>query len=90
MEKVSPQTVSLKRFIKVPMVTFVSSSSVQSGICVVMLKLAGELVQSGNGKNHIFLIFIMVIMLLMSAALQLHLVNCAMKYYDQLEAVPIY
>ena len=90
MARVSPETLTLKRFIKVPMVLFVWSSSVQSGICVVMLKLAGELVQSGASSNHILLIVSMILMLIVSAALQLHLVNCAMKYYDQLEAVPIY
>ena len=32
----------------------------------------------------------MTVLLMLSGSLQLHLLNQAMKYYDQLEAVPIY
>jgi len=33
---------------------------------------------------------VMTILLILSALMQLHLVNCAMKYYDSMEAVPVY
>jgi hypothetical protein len=32
----------------------------------------------------------MIIVIFAAGYMQLHLLNCAMKYYDQMEAVPVY
>ena len=55
-----------------------------------MLKLFGELIQSGSAKNHWFMMLFLVVMLVLSSSLQVHLLNLAMKYYDQVEVVPIF
>lgn len=43
-EKVSPDSTTIKRFIKWPMIFLVWASSMQSSLSVVMLKLFGELI----------------------------------------------
>ena len=47
-----------------------------------MLKLFGEMIQSDSGKDHIFMMLFLVVLLVLSAILQMHLLNLAMKYYD--------
>jgi len=42
---VSPQTTTLKSWIKFPMVMLVICSSMMSGLSMVMLKMVGEFVQ---------------------------------------------
>ena len=90
LEKVSPASATIKRFIKWPMIFLVWASSMQSSLSVVMLKLFGELIQSGSAKNHWFMMLFLVVMLVLSSSLQVHLLNLAMKYYDQVEVVPIF
>ena len=62
----------------------------QSSLSVVMLKLFGELIQSGSGGTHWYMMLFLVVLMVLSAIMQLHLINQAMKYYDQVEVVPIF
>lgn len=43
-EKFSPDSLTVKKFIKWPMIFLLFSSSMQSSLSVVMLKLVGELI----------------------------------------------
>ena len=72
------------------MVLFLLNSALMSSIAMTMLKMLGELVASDSAKDHIFMMIIMLCLLLTSAPLQIHLLNMSMKFYDQLEIVPIY
>ena len=71
------------------MILLVWASSCQSSLSVVMLKLFGELIQSASAKDHVFMMLFLVVLLILSAIMQIHLLNLAMKYYDQVEVVPI-
>ena len=82
LEKVSPRTKTLKRWIKSPMILLLNTSALLSGNSAITLKLMGEIVQSGTFKEHIFLFICMAAMLIASAGMQVHVVNVAMKYYD--------
>ena len=61
-----------------------------SGVSVVMIKLIGELIQSESAKHDIGLMVLMFVLLIFSATYNLHLINIAMKYYDQMVVVPVY
>ena len=80
----------LKKLLKVPMVLLVLASATVSGLSVVMLKLFGELIQSRDWQSYYGLMICMLCTLVVCGGYQLHLVNQAMKYYDQMEAVPVY
>ena len=90
MRVISPNSLALKRYLKVPMVLLVFASATVSGLSVVMLKLFGELIQSREWQDYYGLMLAMLCILVLCGGYQLHLVNQAMKYYDQMEAVPVY
>ena len=64
------------------MVMLVICSSMMSSTSMVMLKMLGELVQSAGWQEYWLLNLIMVTMLAVGGALQLHSLNVAMKFYD--------
>ena len=82
MMHVSPKTLTLKGWIKFPMVLLVICSSMQSGVSMVMLKMVGELVASADWRDYWITVTFMVIALGLSGALQMHELNLAMKFYD--------
>ena len=79
---VSPASKYLKKFIKVPMLTCLQVSTMQSALGAVMFKLWAELMCSGEWRTNLLLMFVMWVFLVLSCALQIHLLNKAIKYYD--------
>ena len=49
-----------------------------------------ELGQSHDFGDHIAMVAFMLAVIAISGTIQLHMLNLVMKYYDQLEAIPIY
>jgi hypothetical protein len=90
LKEVSPQSNMLKYFIKFPMLLTISTAALQSGLTIVFLKLITELGESGEFFDHKLLIFGMALCVGISGTVQLHMLNLAMKYYDQIEAIPVY
>ena len=56
----------------------------------MFLKLIAELIESKDLLDHLALTCVMGVSVGISGAVQLHMLNLAMKYYDQIEAIPIY
>ena len=90
LEKVSPRSRTLKTFIKMPLLLCVGTSALQSGLTCVFLKLVTELGQAKEFMDNLGLVIIMFACIGISGTMQLHMLNLAMKYYDQIEAIPIY
>ena len=90
MTRISPDTMKIKDYIKVPMVLLILCSSMMSTISMIMIKMLGELVQSATWTDFWLINIIMVILMGVSGAFQLHSLNSAMRLYDQLEVVPVY
>ena len=67
--RVSPESSGLRSWLKLPMILLVLGSAMQSGISIVMLKLVGELIQSGSGREYWLLVIILVFLLLLSGSL---------------------
>ena len=72
------------------MISFLLNSALMSSVSLVNLKMLGELVQSGSARVHWPLMVLMATILVTSAMLQIHLLNMAMKFYDQLQVIPVY
>ena len=89
-ELVSPGSHRLRRFAKAPMLLVIAGAALCSGVTVALLKLLGELLLSGEVTTDLLLAGLVALGALLSAAQQLHTLNTAMKYYDQLEVMPIY
>ena len=65
-------------------------SAMMSGSTIVLLKLLGELIQSGSAKDNVVMMVVMVFTMGLMGLGQMHMLNFAMKLYDQIEAVPVY
>jgi len=64
------------------MLLMVTTSALQSGLTILMLKLVTELGQAGEFSNNIGLVSVMIATIAISGIIQLHMLNLAMKYYD--------
>ena len=90
LEQVSSRSKTVKYYIKMPMILTICTSALQSGLTIVFLKLLTELGESGDLFDHMGLVVTMALAMGLSGTMQLHMLNLAMKYYDQIEAIPIY
>ena len=90
LSQVSARSKTLKFYIKMPMVLMVGTAALQSSLTIFFLKLLTELRESGELVDSMGLVAIMTLAMGLSGAIQLHMLNLAMKYYDQIEAIPIY
>ena len=72
------------------MVLLLVSSAVQSGISVVFMKLVMEIVEASAFLSNWLLVVFICSACALSMVYQMHFLNQAMKYYDQLEVIPIY
>ena len=79
---VSPDSEGVKNWIKLPMLLLAAVSAIFSGLSIAMLKMIGELFQSGDAVDHIFLTFFLVMLVLVFGFAQLHLLNQAIRLYD--------
>ena len=86
----SPDSHRLQRYVKAPMLLVIAGSALCSGLTVALLKLLGELMLSGEVTDDMVLSGLVALGALLSALGQLHTLNTGMKYYDQLEVMPIY
>ena len=90
LEQVSSRSKTVKYYIKMPMILTICTSALQSGLTIVFLKLLTELGESGDLFDHMGLVVTMALAMGLSGTMQLHMLNLAMKYYDQLDVIPTY
>lgn len=67
LKEVSSRSVNVKRFVKLPMLYLLLNAGVQSGLCIVFLKLFGELIQSGTAGQHIGMLCVLGFFMALSA-----------------------
>ena len=81
---------NLKKYIKVPLLLLLINAGIQSSLGVVCLKLIGEFMVAKDISDHLGVFFTLIIAALIATASQIHSVNLAMRYFDQLEVIPIF
>ena len=90
LDQVSPQSKTLKKFIKMPMMLLSVTGALLSGLTIVFRKLLSSLAHSGSFMNHFGLVATIFLLMGFVGMSQVHILNVAMKYYDQNEAIPVY
>ena len=90
LQRVSPQSLELKSFLKVPMLLLLVTAGLLSGMSVCFLKLIGEMIQNGEVGGHIGIFILLAVVALLSVPAMVHSLNLAMKYFDQLQVMPIF
>lgn len=89
-KQVSPTSLTLKKFVKIPLLLIVTSSAVMAGISISLIKMAVELLESNDFLDIVLFSTFLLIGALLFSFTQLHMLNGAMKFYDQLVVMPIY
>lgn len=72
------------------MLLLVLNSALQSSISVLLMKLGFEMIWNQDAGGHYLLIPMIFMLAVASAIYNLHVLNQAMKYYSQMEVVPVY
>ena len=80
----------LKSYVKVPLLILIINAGFMSGIGVTFMKLVGMLFMSGEVKEHVYMLMVLLVVMGLSTASQIHSLNLAMKNFDQLEVMPIF
>ena len=76
--------------IKVPLLVFVTSAAMTSSISELMMKLVGCTIKDAEEPMDYLWLLVFVPILIYTASRTLVYVNFGIKYYDQMEVMPIY
>ena len=88
--KMSERSASIKNNLKVPMVLLCATAGCMNGCTLVFLKVGGEVLNSPEWKSNIMFSGLMMLMGFGAAFAQMLALNLSMKYYNNLDVMPIY
>ena len=88
--EVSPRSECIRKSARMPMLFLLVCSGLLGGYSVTLFKLLGELFVGKAYKTNVFLTFALLAVGLLANLLQLLFLNISMRYYDQLDVVPIF
>lgn len=86
---VSARSKNIQTFIKAPLVYLEITCGIWSSISAISLKLGGQVIASDEPLDYLYLVAIFVITFGTSVAFYIQASNYAMKFYEQLEVMPI-
>ncbi len=76
------------------MVLIIWTAALMSGLTILFLKLTTEIPHGVEGSDgwldHLALVTVLILSTIIAAIAQMHMLNVAMKYYDQIEVIPIH
>ena len=76
--------------IKVPLLVFVTAAAMTSSISELMMKLVGCILKDAEEPLDYLWLLLFLPILIYTATRTLVYVNYGIKYYDQMEVMPIY
>lgn len=88
--EVSPDSLGLKTVLKVPMLIFATAAAMISSISELMMKLVGCILKDAEKPVDYLWLLLFLPILIGTATRTLVYVNYGIKYYEQLEVMPIY
>ena len=88
--EVSPDSLGLKIVLKVPMLIFATAAAMISSISELMMKLVGCILKDAEKPVDYLWLLLFLPILIGTATRTLVYVNYGIKYYEQLEVMPIY
>ena len=88
---ISPEAgLKLKKSIKVPVVLLTMAAGLCGGTSLVMMKSFGEIVGGAEMNGNVYMAVVLIIFGLGTGALQMYMLNLSMKYYNNIDVMPIY
>ena len=88
--QISSRSISLKKYLKIPMVLLTWSTGTFSGMNVVLIKCFGEVLKAGDFKRKPIFTSSLLAFALTGGLVQMIVLNVAMKYYDNIDVMPAY
>ena len=89
LQEISPRSMNLRRFSKVPMVLLLCEAGIQVGLDLMCFKFGQVLLEDGYGKDYWFPITVFFVLGIFLALSNLHFINLGVKYYDATDVVPV-
>jgi len=89
-KKLAAKYRDLKAMIRLPMLALVCACALQSSLNQVELKIFSVLLSSGTLSESLMFTALVAISIPISLVLEIHLVNVAMKYYEQIQVMTVY
>ena len=90
-EEISPQSLPLKRWLKLPMILSVLMAACLSSLSELWMKAVGlVLLYSGDDWRNYLWILLFIALVVLTAYLTIIYVNYGIKYYSQMETMPVY
>ena len=81
---------TLKNHVKLPMVMFSWSTAIFSGMNLCILKCFGEILAQNDFWNMPVMATVLLTSVLVGAAMQIIVLNVALRYYNNLDIIPVY
>ena len=88
--EISPSSERIRKSARLPMVSLLSCTGLLAGYSAVLFKYFAELVVGGKSLKVAALSFPILAAALFTNFLQLIFLNISMKYYDQLDVIPVF
>ena len=88
--KISPGSEEIKNNLKICLVLMCFSCGIMNGCALTFMKVGGEILNSDEFKENIFFSLLMLLCGLSCAIIQMIFLNLSMKYYNNLDVMPIY
>lgn len=88
--KISPSSIEIKNNLKVSLVLMCSTCGVMNGCALIFIKVGGEIMNSDEFSDNIFFSLLMAVCGISCAGIQVVFLNLSMKYYNNLDVMPIY
>lgn len=89
-KEISPRSLTLKNWLKAPMVLLVWSTATFAGQNLCMFKAFGEILESKDLWNMPIMSFCILLAGLVGGLIQVFFLNISMKYYNNLDIMPVY
>ena len=89
-EQVSPQSLRLKYWLKLPLLIFVTAAAMTSSISELFMKVIGCILKDAEESSDYLWLLLFIPGLAYTGSRTMVYVNYGIKYYDQMEVMPIY
>lgn len=89
-EEISPRSLTVKRWLKAPMVLLVWSCGTFAGQNLCFFKAFGEIVSSHDFWNKPIMACFLFLLGAVGGLTQIFILNIAMRYYNNLDIMPVY
>ena len=89
-EQVSPQSLALKFWLKLPLLIFVTAAAMTSSISELFMKVIGCILKDAEESSDYWWLLLFIPGLAYTGSRTMVYVNYGIKYYDQMEVMPIY